>query len=92
MLVLTCCGVQGVPGKAVKGEYSWTAPNGEDFHVKYTADHRGFRVHETDAVATFKDAGLPADGRNFFHKKYRKFGKILSFLDLAEIEYHQQLG
>jgi len=52
---------EGIPGKAVKGEYSWVAPNGEEYKVEYTADHRGFRVHETDAVATFKDSGLPAD-------------------------------
>jgi len=52
---------EGIPGKAVKGSYSFVAPNGEEFEVKYTADHRGFRVHETNAVATFRDAGMPAD-------------------------------
>jgi len=52
---------EGIPGKAVSGSYSWTAPNGEEYEVKYTADHNGFRVHETDAVATFRDAGMPAD-------------------------------
>ena len=81
-MVLICRGVQGVPGKAVKGEYSWTAPNGEDFHVKYTADHRGFRVHETDAVATFKDAGLPADGRILFFSKeiINKYNAVIKYL------------
>ena len=46
----------------MKGEYSWTAPNGEEYGVKYVADAGGFRVLETDAVATFRDSGLPADG------------------------------
>jgi len=52
---------EGIPGKAVEGSYSWVAPNGEEYEVKYTADHRGFRVHETDAVATFRNAGMPAE-------------------------------
>jgi len=52
---------EGIPGKAVEGSYSWVAPNGQEFEVQYTADHRGFRVHETDAVATFRDVGMPAE-------------------------------
>jgi len=52
---------EGTPGKSVTGEYSWTAPNGEEYGVKYVADAGGFRVLENDAVAVFRDAGLPAD-------------------------------
>jgi len=52
---------EGTPGKSVTGEYSWTAPNGEEYGVKYVADAGGFRVLETDAVAVFRDSGLPAD-------------------------------
>lgn len=25
---------EGVPGRAVEGEYSWTAPNGQEVYVK----------------------------------------------------------
>merc|ERR1712055_5264 len=35
---------EGVPGKAVEGEYSWTAPNAGEAEVKYTADVNGFRA------------------------------------------------
>merc|ERR1711915_1051634 len=37
---------EGEPGKAVRGEYSWTTPNGEEYYVKYVADHLGYRVIE----------------------------------------------
>jgi len=55
---------EGEPGKAVKGEYSWTAPNGEEFTVKYIADHLGYRVVESDAQPEFRaaeDVASPAE-------------------------------
>merc|ERR1719250_447705 len=42
---------EGTPGTAVTGEYSWTAPNGQEFAVKYSAGVGGFRVLDTNAVA-----------------------------------------
>merc|ERR1711913_195482 len=41
---------EGVPGTAVEGEYSWIAPNGEEFVVRYIADHLGYRVVESNAL------------------------------------------
>ncbi|KAK8720879.1 hypothetical protein OTU49_013035, partial [Cherax quadricarinatus] len=41
---------EGVPGRAVKGEYSWVAPNGEEYRVEYIADHLGYRVLEDNVV------------------------------------------
>merc|ERR1712142_541097 len=41
---------EGIPGTAVEGEYSWTAPNGEEYVVKYIADHLGYRVLESNAI------------------------------------------
>lgn len=41
---------EGQAGKAVEGEYSWTAPDGTEYYVKYIADHLGYRVLESDAV------------------------------------------
>jgi len=54
---------EGQAGHSVTGEYSWVAPNGQEFKVEYIADHLGFRVVETDAVAVTGDSGLPADVR-----------------------------
>lgn len=34
----------------MEGEYKWVAPNGEEFFVKYIADHLGYRVLESNAV------------------------------------------
>ncbi|XP_018020764.1 cuticle protein CP575, partial [Hyalella azteca] len=44
---------EGQAGKAVKGEYSWVAPNGEEFKVEYVADHLGYRVLESNAQPKF---------------------------------------
>merc|ERR1711962_558149 len=41
---------EGTAGSAVEGEYSWTAPNGEEFVVKYIADHMGYRIVESNAL------------------------------------------
>merc|ERR1712142_822511 len=49
---------EGVAGKAVEGEYSWTAPNGEEFIVKYIADHLGFRIVDSNALPEAPEADL----------------------------------
>ncbi|XP_037773926.1 cuticle protein CP575-like [Penaeus monodon] len=41
---------EGVPGTAVEGEYSWVAPDGNEYHVKYVADRFGYRVVEDNVV------------------------------------------
>nr|XP_045597227.1 prothymosin alpha-A-like [Procambarus clarkii] len=41
---------EGVPGTAVEGEYSWVAPDGNEYKVKYVADHLGYRVLEDNVV------------------------------------------
>ena len=41
---------EGVAGTAVEGEYSWVAPDGNEYVVKYVADHLGYRVVEDTAV------------------------------------------
>jgi len=35
----------------VEGEYSFIAPNGEEYFVKYIADHLGFRILDSNANA-----------------------------------------
>merc|ERR1711942_652245 len=47
---------EGTPGRAVEGEYSWTAPNGEEFVVKYIADHLGYRIVESNALPEAPEA------------------------------------
>merc|ERR1711875_129651 len=49
---------EGVAGKAVEGEYSWTAPNGEELVVKYIADHLGYRIVESNALPEAPEADL----------------------------------
>ncbi|XP_042872950.1 larval cuticle protein 16/17-like [Penaeus japonicus] len=41
---------EGVPGTAVEGEYSWVAPDGNEYVVKYVADRFGYRVVEDNVV------------------------------------------
>merc|ERR1712243_184826 len=41
---------EGTAGKAVEGEYSWTSPDGEEYVVKYIADHLGYRIVESNAL------------------------------------------
>ncbi|XP_069984540.1 cuticle protein CP575-like [Penaeus vannamei] len=41
---------EGVPGTAVAGEYSWVAPDGNEYHVKYVADHNGYRIVDDNVV------------------------------------------
>merc|ERR1711962_474970 len=47
---------EGTAGVAVEGEYSWTAPNGEELVVKYIADHLGYRVVESNALPEAPEA------------------------------------
>ncbi|XP_037780985.1 cuticle protein CP575-like [Penaeus monodon] len=47
---------EGDPGRAVEGEYSWVAPDGNEYHVKYVADHNGYRVVDDNVVPEFRDA------------------------------------
>merc|ERR1712055_1178779 len=49
---------EGTPGVAVEGEYSWTAPNGEELVVKYIADHLGYRIVESNALPEAPEADL----------------------------------
>merc|ERR1711875_166085 len=49
---------EGVAGKEVEGEYSWTAPNGEELVVKYIADHLGYRIVESNALSEAPEADL----------------------------------
>ncbi|XP_042859227.1 cuticle protein CP575-like [Penaeus japonicus] len=41
---------EGVPGTAVEGEYSWVAPDGNEYHVKYVADRFGYRIVDDNVV------------------------------------------
>ncbi|XP_076028437.1 uncharacterized protein LOC143017532 [Oratosquilla oratoria] len=41
---------EGQAGRAVEGEYSWVAPDGEEYMVKYKADHLGYRVVDSNVV------------------------------------------
>ncbi|XP_068214629.1 cuticle protein CP575-like [Palaemon carinicauda] len=50
---------EGQPGRAVQGEYSWTAPDGNEYYVKYEADRFGYRVVEDNVVPRVPDADLP---------------------------------
>ncbi|XP_063589697.1 cuticle protein CP575-like [Penaeus indicus] len=47
---------EGEPGRAVEGEYSWVAPDGNEYHVKYVADRFGYRVVEDNVLPEFRDA------------------------------------
>merc|ERR1712212_603575 len=50
----------GDAGDSVQGEYSWTSPEGEEFHVKYVADDKGYRAY-SDAIPKDHD-GVAANG------------------------------
>ncbi|XP_069983787.1 uncharacterized protein [Penaeus vannamei] len=52
---------EGDAGEHVEGSYSWTSPEGEEFHVQYVADEDGYRVLESNAVPVNHD-GMAADG------------------------------
>ncbi|XP_068214650.1 larval cuticle protein 16/17-like [Palaemon carinicauda] len=41
---------EGQAGRAVEGEYSWVAPDGNEYVVKYVADHLGYRVVEDNVL------------------------------------------
>ncbi|KAF2364143.1 Insect cuticle protein [Trinorchestia longiramus] len=51
---------EGQAGRSVTGEYSWVAPNGEEFKVEYIADHLGYRVLESNAQPEFRAADVAA--------------------------------
>ncbi|XP_068214647.1 cuticle protein CP575-like [Palaemon carinicauda] len=50
---------EGQAGRAVQGEYSWTAPDGNEYYVKYVADHNGYRIVEDNVVPVAPDSDLP---------------------------------
>ncbi|XP_066956198.1 cuticle protein CP575-like [Macrobrachium rosenbergii] len=50
---------EGQAGRAVKGEYSWTAPDGNEYFVKYEADRFGYRVVEDNVVPKAPEAEHP---------------------------------
>ncbi|XP_064104263.1 cuticle protein CP575-like [Macrobrachium nipponense] len=52
---------EGQPGRAVKGEYSWTAPDGNEYFVKYEADRFGYRVVEDNVVPRTFQGDQPDD-------------------------------
>ncbi|XP_068214655.1 cuticle protein CP575-like [Palaemon carinicauda] len=52
---------EGQAGKAVDGEYSWVAPDGTEYYVKYVADHLGYRVVESNAVPSSNGAGYEGE-------------------------------
>ncbi|XP_064104246.1 larval cuticle protein 16/17-like [Macrobrachium nipponense] len=47
---------EGQPGRAVEGEYSWVAPDGNEYVVKYVADHLGYRVLDSNVVPEVLEA------------------------------------
>nr|XP_027230124.1 larval cuticle protein 16/17-like [Penaeus vannamei] len=47
---------EGIPGTAVEGEYSWVAPDGNEYVIKYVADRFGYRVVEDNVLPEFRDA------------------------------------
>ncbi|XP_027230137.2 cuticle protein CP575-like [Penaeus vannamei] len=52
---------EGVPGTAVEGEYSWVAPDGNEYHVKYVADHNGYRIVDDNVVPRMRSDAPEAD-------------------------------
>ncbi|XP_066957237.1 uncharacterized protein [Macrobrachium rosenbergii] len=52
---------EGQAGRAVKGEYSWTAPNGNEYFVKYEADQFGYRVVDDNVVPRALEGGQQDD-------------------------------
>ncbi|KAK4291158.1 hypothetical protein Pmani_035996 [Petrolisthes manimaculis] len=52
----------GEPGNSVQGSYTWTAPDGTVYKVKYIADEKGYRVLESNAIPETHD-GVKADGQ-----------------------------
>ena len=48
---------EGTAGVAVKGEYTAVDAQGNEYTIKYIADHLGFRVvDDEDALPEFRDA------------------------------------
>ncbi|XP_066957285.1 larval cuticle protein 9-like [Macrobrachium rosenbergii] len=47
---------EGQPGRAVEGEYSWVAPDGNEYVVKYVADHLGYRVLDSNVLPEVVEA------------------------------------
>merc|ERR1711915_915823 len=41
---------EGQAGRAVEGEYSWVAPDGNEYKIKYIADNLGYRVVESNVL------------------------------------------
>ncbi|XP_068214639.1 cuticle protein CP575-like [Palaemon carinicauda] len=52
---------EGQPGRAVEGEYSWVAPDGDEYYVKYVADHNGYRIVDDNVVPEAPENEQPED-------------------------------
>ncbi|XP_068214469.1 uncharacterized protein [Palaemon carinicauda] len=52
---------EGQPGRAVEGEYSWVAPDGNEYYVKYVADHNGYRIVDDNVVPEAPENEQPED-------------------------------
>ncbi|XP_027230122.2 cuticle protein CP575-like [Penaeus vannamei] len=50
---------EGIPGTAVEGEYSWVAPDGNEYHVKYVADRFGYRIVDDNVVPRMRSDDVP---------------------------------
>ncbi|XP_042872949.1 cuticle protein CP575-like [Penaeus japonicus] len=52
---------EGVAGTAVEGEYSWVAPDGNEYHVKYVADRFGYRIVDDNVVPRMRSDAFEAE-------------------------------
>ncbi|ROT64397.1 calcification-associated peptide-2 [Penaeus vannamei] len=52
---------EGIPGTAVEGEYSWVAPDGNEYHVKYVADRFGYRIVDDNVVPRMRSDAPEAE-------------------------------
>ncbi|KAK8403300.1 hypothetical protein O3P69_000427 [Scylla paramamosain] len=82
----------GKPGgeSAVQGSYSWKAPNGETFTVKYVADKLGFRptIHRSgSSSSTSKTLPISEDSRS----PARTFNHLQGSAKKSPSEAHLQL-
>nr|XP_027230117.1 uncharacterized protein LOC113821793 [Penaeus vannamei] len=54
---------EGVPGTAVEGEYSWVAPDGNEYVIKYVADTTGTAWSTTTSFRSSVTTSPPARQR-----------------------------
>ncbi|XP_027230118.2 cuticle protein CP575 [Penaeus vannamei] len=52
---------EGIPGTAVEGEYSWVAPDGNEYRVKYVADRFGYRIVDDNVVPRMRSDAAEFD-------------------------------